>query len=265
MESHVKNAKSQMHRKLGNASLNLGQPLPTGLERLEVISSKQKVLQWLEVYVPSDPQTLANEEEDCENKIDKEQTHEILEEDITSPVPSDMWEECSQCHESQDISEVYSDQELFQEEEDKSTAGTGEAICKLQSTSHGLAGSMDNKDEPAMFPARASQQRGATSGTMPTSTGHAPSTSSSFMPGGQAGACMLPSQPPGDRSPLLTTSHAAVQQQRQSLFRRAFRAACRVFLHTHRPREQEQQCPAPSARQVPGDSCSEPQQRPLRE
>ncbi|CAN8209270.1 unnamed protein product [Coccothraustes coccothraustes] len=145
MENHVKNATSQRHRKLlsldwmrqGNAFLNPGQPLPTGLERLEAILSTQMVLQWLEVYVPSDPQTFANEEEDCENKIDKEQSHEVLEEDITSPVPSDIWEECSQCQDSQDTSEMYSDQELFQQEEDKSTTATGEAISKLQSTSPG--------------------------------------------------------------------------------------------------------------------------------
>ncbi|XP_053832432.1 uncharacterized protein LOC128806693 [Vidua macroura] len=275
MESRAKNASSQTHRPLlsldwmrqGTTIRSLGQPLPTGLEGLEAISSKQKVLQWLEVHVPSDPETLAKEDEDCENKIDKEQSHEILEEDITSPVPSDMWEDGSHSHESRDMSEVYSDQELFQREEDESTAAKGEAISKVQSTSPALAGSMDTKDEPSMFPTRASQQQGEAGRATPTSTGHAPSASSwkvPLVPGVQAGACLLPSQSPGDRSSL-TASHATVQQQRQSLFRRALRAVCRAFLGTHRPREQEQQCPAPSARQVPGDGCSEPQQCPLRE
>ncbi|XP_064272739.1 uncharacterized protein LOC135298766 isoform X1 [Passer domesticus] len=270
MERHPNSADSQMHRKLLNmdwmrrasAFLNLGQPLPTGLERLEVISSTQKVLQWLEVHVPSDPPTLANEEENCE---DKEQSHEILEEDITSSVPSDMWEDRSETQESRHMSEVYSDQEVFQWEEPKSTAATGEAISKLQSTSPDLAGSTDTKDEPATFPTQASQQRGEVRGTTPTSTGHAPSASSWKVPLVQAGASLVPSEPPGDRSPSLTSSHTTAPQQRQSLLRRVLRAVCRVFFGTHQPQEQEQQCPDPSARQVPGDGCSKPEQRPQRE
>ncbi|XP_068045292.1 uncharacterized protein [Anomalospiza imberbis] len=190
MESHAKNANSQMHRTLlsldwmrqGNTILTFGQPLPTGLEGLEAISSMQKVLQWLEVHVPSNPETLAKEDEDCENKIDKEPSHEILEEDITSPVPSDTWEDHSQSQEPRDISEVYSDEELFQREEDESTAATGEAISKLQSTSPALAGSMDTKDEPIMSPVRASQQQGEAGRTTPTSTGHAPSAFSWKVP-----------------------------------------------------------------------------------
>lgn len=250
MENQARNASSQRHRTLlsldwmcqGNTSRNRGQPSPTGLEGLEAISSLQKVLEWLEVHVPNDPEALAKVDEDYENETDNEQLHEILEEDITSPVPSDIWEDYSQRQESQDMSEVYSDQELFQRE-DESTAARGEAISKLQSTSPALFGPMDTKDEPAMSPTQVSQQRGETGHTTPTSTGHEQSVSPwkvPLVPGLQAGACLSPSQSPGDRSPSLTASHTTVQQQRQSLFRRAVRAVCRVFLGTHHPQEQEQ-------------------------
>ncbi|XP_023782086.1 uncharacterized protein LOC111928856 isoform X2 [Cyanistes caeruleus] len=265
-----------MHKKLpgldwmrqGNAFLKRGQPLPKGLEGLEAISSMQKVLHWLEVHVPSNPEPLAEEDEDCGNKIDKEQSHEILEEDIPCPVPSEKWEDSSQSQESQAMLEEYSDQELFQGEEDESRAATGEAFSKLQSTSPALTGPMDTKDEPAMSPGPAPQQRGKAGSITPTSTGQAPSAPSwkvPSVPGVQAEACLMSTQPSGDRSPSLTATHAPEQLQRQSLFRRALRAVCRAFLGTHRPREQEQQCPAPSTWQVPGDGCSEPQQCPLTE
>lgn len=226
------------------------------------------MLQWLETHVPSEPETLAKEDTDWENNIDKEMSHEILEEDISCSVPSEMWEDSNESQEFRDMSEAYSDQELFQQEEDEGTAVAGKAISELQSTSPALAGPMNTKDEPATAPSQASPQRGQAGGTTPISTGHAPSAPSwqvPSVPGVQAGACLLPSQPLGGRSPSSTAIHTPVQLQRQSLFRRALGAVCRVFLGTHSPREQEQQCPAPSARQVPGDSHSEPQQHPLRE
>lgn len=105
------------------------------------------------------------------------------------------------------------------------------------------------------------QHSGQLSATTPTSTGHAPSTPSWEEPPVQAGAGLKSTKLLCDRSPPLSLA----PWQQQSLFRRALRAVCRAFLGTHRPRQQEQHCPAPSTRQVPGDGCSEPQQRPQRE
>ena len=130
-----------------SAYLSLEPPSPTGLEELETISSLQKVWQWLEVHVPSDPGTLAKEDEDCENKTDKEQSREILEEDTTCPVPPDMWEDS---YPSQYVSEEYSDQDLFQREEDENKAAALKAVSKLQSISPALAGSWSTKSEAAM-------------------------------------------------------------------------------------------------------------------
>ncbi|RMC13512.1 hypothetical protein DUI87_08588 [Hirundo rustica rustica] len=107
------------------AFLNLGQPLPTGLQELEAFSSTQKVLWWLETHVPSDPGSLAKEDEDWGNKTDKEQTQGILEEDITRPVSSKGREDRSQKQESQAMSKEDSGQEVFQGQEDENPAARG--------------------------------------------------------------------------------------------------------------------------------------------
>ncbi|RMC13528.1 hypothetical protein DUI87_08616 [Hirundo rustica rustica] len=183
--------------------------LPKGLEELEAFSSTQKVLWWLETHVPSDPGSLAKEDEDWGNKTDKEQTQGILEEDITRPVSSKGREERSQKQESQAMSKEDSGQEVFQGQEDENPAARGEGISKLQSTSPALAASMDTKDEAAMSPSG-------------------------------AGACLLPSEAPGDRSPSLPATPGPQQPQPQSLFRRALRAVRRAFLGTCRPRRRQQ-------------------------
>ncbi|RMB92132.1 hypothetical protein DUI87_31662 [Hirundo rustica rustica] len=211
--------------------LKLGQPLPTGLEELEAFSSTQKVLWWLETHVPSDSGSLAKEDEDWGNKVDKEHAQEILEEDSTGPVSSERQEDSSQKQESRDTAKEDSGQEMFQRQENEKPAARGEGISKLQNTSPALAASMDTKDK---------------AGTSP----------------GGAGACLLPSEPPGDRSPSLAATHAPEQPQPQSLFRRALRAVRRAFLGSCHPRRRQHPCPAPSARQGPGDGCSEPQQCP---
>ncbi|RMC12084.1 hypothetical protein DUI87_11219 [Hirundo rustica rustica] len=215
----------------GRTFLNLGQPLPTGLQELEAFSSTQKVLWWLESHVPSHPGSLAKEDEDWGTKVGKEQTQEILEEDVTRPVPSVRRQDRSQKQESQATAKEDSGQEGFQGQEDEKAAARGEGISKLHSTSPALAASMDTKDKTAMSPSG-------------------------------AGACLLPSEAPGDRSPSLPATPGPQQPQPQSLFRRALRAVRRAFLGTCRPRRRQQQCPAASARQVPGDGCSEPQQCP---
>ncbi|RMB92133.1 hypothetical protein DUI87_31663 [Hirundo rustica rustica] len=73
-----------------------------GLEELEAFSSTQKVLWWLETHVPSDSGSLAKEDEDWGNKVDKEHAQEILEEDSTGPVSSERQEDSSQKQESRD-------------------------------------------------------------------------------------------------------------------------------------------------------------------
>ncbi|RMC16361.1 hypothetical protein DUI87_06688 [Hirundo rustica rustica] len=211
--------------------LNLGQVLPRGLEELEAFSSTQKVLWWLKSHVPSDAGSLAKEDEDWGNKVDKGQSHEILEEDITRAVSSERQEDRRQKQESQAMSKEESGQEVFQGQEDEKPAARGEGISTVQSTSPALAASMDTKDEAAMSPSG-------------------------------AGACLLPSQAPADRSPSLAAAPGPQQPQPQSLFRRALRAVRRAFLGTCHPRRRLQQCPAASARQGPGDGCSEPQQCP---
>ncbi|RMC13661.1 hypothetical protein DUI87_08738 [Hirundo rustica rustica] len=211
--------------------LNLGQPLPTGLEELEAFSSTQKVLWWLESHVPSDPGSLAKEDEVWGNKVEKEQTQEILEENITRPESSERREDTSQKQESQATAKEDSGQEVVQGQEAEEPAARGEGSSKLQSTSPALAASMDTQEKAATSPSG-------------------------------AGACLLLSKAPGDRSPSLAAAHGPQQPQRQSLLRRALRAVRRAFLGTCRPRRRRQQCPAASARQVPGDGCSEPQQCP---
>ncbi|RMC13671.1 hypothetical protein DUI87_08748 [Hirundo rustica rustica] len=212
--------------------LNLGKPLPTGLEELEAFSSTQKVLWWLESHVPSDPGSLAKEDEVWGNKVEKEQTQEILEENITHPVSSERREDTSQKQESQDTAKEDSGQEVVQGHEAEEPAARGEGSSKLQSTSPALAASMDTQEKAATSPSG-------------------------------AGACLLPSEAPGDRPPSLAAAPGPQQLQRQSLLRRALRAVRRTFLGTCRPRRRrQQQCPAASARQVPGDGCSEPQQCP---
>ncbi|XP_056345823.1 uncharacterized protein LOC130252366 [Oenanthe melanoleuca] len=255
MENRVRSAGPQGLPRLDwthqdRAFLNLQQPSPTGLEGLEAVSSVQKVLQWLEVYVPSDPGTLAKEDEDSENKTDKGQFREILEEDM----PSDTYEDRSG---SQGVSEDFSDQELFQWEQDENKAAKGKRI------SPPLAASRHTKDKPAMSSRYQREIASVTTATSVSQAASAPTWETAPVPRVQRRAHLQPSHPPADRSPPLTATHSPVQQQRPSLLRRALRAVCRVFLGTRRPREQ--QSPAPSARQLPGEGCSEHQQRPLRE
>ncbi|RMB88969.1 hypothetical protein DUI87_34677 [Hirundo rustica rustica] len=183
--------------------LNRGQPLPRGLQELEASSSTQKVLWWLETHVPNDSRSLATEDEDWGNKVGKEQTQEILEEDMARAVSSERQEDRSQHQESQAMSKEDSGQEVFQGPEDEKAAARGEGISKLQSTSPALAASTDPKDKAAM----------CASG---------------------AGACLLPSQAPGDTSPSLAATHAPEQTQRHSLFGRALRAE-KTFLNRGQP------------------------------
>ncbi|RMB92993.1 hypothetical protein DUI87_30499 [Hirundo rustica rustica] len=102
--------------------------------------------------------SLAKENEDWGNKVDKEHAQEILEEDITGPVSSERQEDRSQNQESRDTAKEDSGQEVFQGQENEKPAARGEGISKLQSTSPALAASMDIKDKAGMSPETVGQQ-----------------------------------------------------------------------------------------------------------
>ncbi|RMB88470.1 hypothetical protein DUI87_35155 [Hirundo rustica rustica] len=125
-----------------------------GLEELEAFSSTQKVLWWLETHVPNDSGSLAKEDEDWGNKVDKEHAQEMLEEDSTGPVSSERREDRSQKQESRDTAKEDSGQEMFQRQENEKPAARGEGISKLQSTSPALAASMDTKDKAGTSPGK---------------------------------------------------------------------------------------------------------------
>lgn len=69
-----------------NTFLDIRQPELTGLEGTEAIQSMQKVLEHFETHVSSEPRTLAEEEEDWEYNIDKEQYEMSKDDDEESNV-----------------------------------------------------------------------------------------------------------------------------------------------------------------------------------